>query len=155
MTIIIFVFSTFWSMWLIACSPELSCLDITPVCTRMCKCIEREGGKGGREREGKRWAKHREGQYDVTAASFVAYTLVHYSRMQLTQPSLQLNARITCSATFVAGRNWYANLRRNKHSRAIDLRLLLTILHAVSLVIFLIVSFILYFLASIFFISFY
>lgn len=66
-----------------------------------------------RETEAKRWAKHREGQYDVTATSFVAYTLVHSSRMQLTQPSLQLNARITCSATFVARRD-YTNLRRNE-----------------------------------------
>jgi len=64
---------------------------------------EREGGEG--RTEAKRWAKHREGQYDVTAASFVAYTLVHCSRMQLTQQSLQLNARITRSATFVAGRD--------------------------------------------------
>jgi len=75
--------------------------------TRTCKCTkrerEREGGEGGTE--AKRWVKHREGQYDVTAASFVAYTLVHCSRMQLTQPSLQLNARITRSATFVAGRD--------------------------------------------------
>lgn len=60
--------------------------------------------KVGDEAESKRWAKHREGQYDVTAASFVAYTLVHCSRMQLTQ-SLQLNARITYSVTFVAKRD--------------------------------------------------
>lgn len=61
---------------------------------------------GGEEEKGRlNVGLSREGQYDVTAASFVAYTLVHCSRMQLTQPSLQLNARITRSATFVAGRD--------------------------------------------------
>lgn len=112
-------------MWLITRSLELGCLDITPPRTRTCKWTERvrerEWGGG---RRAKRWAKHREGQYDVTAASFVAYTLVHCSRMQLTQPSLQLNARITRSATFVArlmreptkersqafARNWFATI---------------------------------------------